>query len=127
MKILKTVLTYLMAAFMVYGGVNHFLTPVMYEPFIPDFLPTELVNYGSGLLEIILGIGLLIPKFRYQAATGVFILMLIFLPLHVMDVFSEQPAIGNHDVALIRLPVQFLFIAWAWWISKPSNTQLKSS
>jgi uncharacterized membrane protein len=121
MKTLKTVLTYLMAAFMIYSGINHFLKPAMYVPFIPDFMPTDLVNYGSGLIEIILGIGILIPKFKYQAAFGVFILMLLFLPLHVMDVFSDTPAIGNHKMALIRLPFQFLFIAWAWWISKKDN------
>ncbi|AWW00119.1 DoxX family protein [Arcticibacterium luteifluviistationis] len=118
MKIFKSVLTYLMAAFMIYGGVNHFLKPAMYVPFIPDFLPTDFINYGSGLLEIILGIGLVIPKFRYQAALGVLILMLVFLPLHVMDVFADTPAIGSHDAAIVRLPVQFLFILWAWFISR---------
>lgn len=103
---------------MIYGGVNHFLKPEMYAPFIPDFLPTDLINYGSGLLEIMLGIGLLIPKFRFKAALGVLVLMLIFLPLHILDVFSETPAIGSHEAALVRLPVQFLFIVWAWFISK---------
>jgi hypothetical protein len=46
------------------------------------------------------------------------VLMLIFLPLHTYDVFVDNPAIGSHKAAMIRLPVQFLFIAWAWFISK---------
>lgn len=121
MKTFKTVLTYLMAAFMVYGGVNHFLKPAMYLPFIPDFLPADFINYGSGLLEIILGIGLLIPKFRYKASFGVLVLMLIFLPLHIIDVFTDVPAIGSHDAALIRLPVQLIFILWAWFISRKAE------
>lgn len=121
MKTFKIVLTYLMAAFMVYGGVNHFLKPAMYLPFIPDFLPADFINYGSGLLEIILGIGLLIPKFRYKASFGVLVLMLIFLPLHIIDVFTDVPAIGSHDAALIRLPVQLIFILWAWFISRKAE------
>ena len=118
MKIFKTVLSFLFAAFMIFGGVNHFLKPAMYAPFIPSFLPNDLVNYGTGLIEIILGIGVFIPKFKHQAGFGLFVLMLIFLPLHVMDVFKDMPAIGSHQVALVRLPVQFLFLAITWWMSK---------
>jgi uncharacterized membrane protein len=116
MKILALVLTFLFGAFMIFGGTMHFLNPEVYTPFIPDFLPESIVNYGSGILEIILGIGVFIPAFREKATLGIFLLMIAFLPLHLMDVFSENPAIGSHDAALIRLPVQLLFILWAWWI-----------
>ena len=40
--------------------------------------------------------------------------MLLFLPIHISDVFSEAPAVGSHNAALIRLPVQFLLIFIAW-------------
>ncbi len=118
MKVLKLTLTYLFAAFMIYGGVNHFLKPSMYYPFIPDFLPEVLVNYAAGILEIVLGIGACFSQSRSLATLGIFLLMLVFLPLHVIDVFKEIPAIGSHQAAMIRLPVQFVFIAWAWFIYK---------
>lgn len=118
MKIFKTVLSFLFAAFIIYGGVNHFLKPAMYAPFIPSFLPNDLVNYGTGVVEIILGVGVFIPKYRYQAGLGLFVLMLIFLPLHVWDVFKEKPAIGSHQAALVRLPIQFLFLGITWWMGK---------
>jgi len=35
-----------------------------------------------------------------------------------MDVFKENPAIGSHQLALIRLPLQFVLILWAWFIAK---------
>jgi hypothetical protein len=44
--------------------------------------------------------------------------MIIFLPLHVWDVFRDKPAIGSHQIALIRLPIQFLLIFIGWFISK---------
>ncbi len=115
---LKLILTFLFGAFMLFGGINHFTKPAMYDPFIPDFLPKLAVNYLAGIAEILVGIGAFIPQFRAYATQGILIMMLVFLPLHIMDVFKENPAIGNHQAALIRLPVQFLFIAWAWFINK---------
>jgi uncharacterized membrane protein len=121
MKIFKLILTYLFGAFMIFGGVNHFLKPAMYLPFVPDFLPAEAINYLSGIAEIVCGLGVFIPKFRSWATLGILVMMLVFLPLHIWDVFKEKPAIGSHEATLIRLPVQFLFIAWAWFIWKPMN------
>jgi len=40
--------------------------------------------------------------------------MLIFLPIHVWDGFSETPAIGSHNAAMIRLPFQGLIIFISW-------------
>lgn len=118
MKYLKLGLTFLFGAFMIFGGVNHFLKPEMYFPFFPDYLPKEILNYLGGAIEIIVGVGVFIPQIRQKAAFGILILMVFFLPFHIWDVFRDSPAIGSHQAALVRLPVQFLFIAWAWYISK---------
>ncbi len=109
----------LFAIFMIMGGVQHFLKPDFYLPFVPDFLPFKMeVIYLSGLLEIALGALLLLKKYARLAAMGIFILMVLFLPIHVWDVFSSTPAIGTHKAALIRLPFQFLFMAIAWKIKQ---------
>lgn len=122
-KIFK-VLGFFFALFIIYGGVQHFLKPDFYLPFVPSFLPLPMpIIYGSGVLEIIFGIAYFIPKFRYIGAWGILILMLIFLPIHVLDVFMDAPSIGSKTAAYIRLPVQFLFIALSWKMvnmSKPS-------
>ncbi len=118
MKNLKLILTYLFGTFMIFGGVNHFIKPEMYAPFIPDFLPSLAVNYLTGIVEIAVGVGVFIPRFRSMATLGILLMMLVFLPLHIFDVFKENPAIGSHQAALIRLPLQFVLIAWAWYIHK---------
>lgn len=118
MKYLKLALTFLFGAFMIYGGINHFLKPEMYYPFIPDFLPQSFINLSSGVLEIVLGIGAFIPQTRSKATMGIFILMIFYLPLHIWDLFKEHPAIGSRLAAMIRVPVQFLFIFITWYISK---------
>lgn len=115
MKIVWKVVRVLFALFMIYAGVQHFLKPDFYLPFVPSFLPIPTaIIYTSGIIEIILGIMLIIPKYARLGALGILLLMLIFLPIHVWDVFSDTPAIGSHQAALIRLPVQLLFIALAW-------------
>ena len=119
MKILVLILSVLLGLFMLYGGVNHFLMPVFYLPFVPDFLPfREAIVILSGVLEIVLGAAVLIPKSRHYAALSIMALMIIFLPVHIADVFREAPAIGSHQAALIRLPFQFVFILWSWMASK---------
>ena len=118
MQKFKVTLTFLFALIMILGGAMHFINPEMYDPFIPDFLPKDLVIYASGVLEIMVGIAAMIPRYRSLGTLGILLLMLAFLPLHIMDVFSDQPAIGSHQRALIRLPIQFVFILWAWFINK---------
>ena len=112
------ILGYILAIIIALGGVSHFLTPEMFLPFIPDFLPAEFVNYASGFVEIMVGLGYFIPSYRKLSALSMLILMVAFLPLHVIDVFIENPAIGSKTVAYIRLPIQFLLIYWAWMVFK---------
>ncbi len=118
MKKAKLVLIFLFGAVMIFAGISHFLKPAMFFPFIPDFLPQAAINYMAGLLEIAVGASTFVPRFRPLAVLGILVLMLLFLPLHVIDVFKEKPAIGSHQAALVRLPIQFVLIAWAWFIYK---------
>ncbi|WP_347374012.1 hypothetical protein [Aequorivita sp. Q41] len=111
-----TLIKILLSLFMIYGGVQHFVKPDFYSPFVPSFLPYPIaVIYVSGIIEIVLGFALLvIKKYAKLGALGVLVLMILFLPIHIWDVFSETPAIGSHDAALIRLPIQFVLIALSW-------------
>ena len=119
MKLFWTGLKLLLALFMIYAGVQHFLKPTFYLPFVPQFLPFKLmIVYFSGVLEMVLGVLLLLPKYSRLGATGIIWLMIAFLPIHIWDVFSDQPAIGSQEAAMIRLPVQFIFIGLSWAIRK---------
>lgn len=118
MKNIKSILTFLLGIFIVLGGVGHFVNPAMYLGFIPDFLPKTIILYASGVGEIFIGLCVFIPRLRSVGTLGILVLMLAFLPLHVADVFKDNPAIGSHQLALVRLPLQFVLIAWAWFIHK---------
>ena len=126
MKYLKIVFTVLLGALLILGGIAHFMNPTLSSGFIPDFLPKDLVHIVIGVIELALGIGIFIPKFRIQAAWGIFILMLGFLPLHIMDLFREMPIIGSQKAATIRVPFQFLFLYMSWYVAKNSTLSWKS-
>lgn len=121
MKIVKFIAAALFGLFLVYGGINHFIKPNFYDPFIPDFLPKLAVNYATGIVEILIGVGLFIPAFRQRAAFASLLLMLAFTPIHLWDLWSATPAIGSRTAAWIRIAVQGLFIAWMYWLSRPEK------
>ena len=56
---LKTISLWLMAAFYVGAGINHFRAPEFYLPIMPPCLPwhEELV-FLAGVAEVIVGVGL---------------------------------------------------------------------
>lgn len=103
---------------MLAGAFNHIYAPETYKDFIPNFIPETLANILSTIAEAIVGIALIIPKYRKWGGLGFFILMIIFLPIHIWDFTKEIPAIGSKVAATVRIAVQLLFIAAGWWIYK---------
>ena len=110
------ILKILLAAFIIYAGVQHFLNPDFFLKVIPPFL----LDYGlpivyiSGVIEIAIGLLLLSTKYQRIGALSFMLLMLAFLPLHIWDVFVENPFTGSQNAAYIRLAMQFVLIALPW-------------
>jgi uncharacterized membrane protein len=120
MKVLM-VLTALLSLLMIGAGVTHLYKPNLYLRIVPVFLPLRLfIVQGSGVLELFSGLGLLFPPTRRYAACCVLVMMIGFLPLHIWDVFRERPAVGSKTIAWIRLPLQFVLIAWSAYVWKGS-------
>jgi len=122
-KLAKKIIGIILALFLIFGGVAHFMTPEMYFPLIPDFLPETVVNILAGIVEIVLGIGVFIPTLRKKALLGIFILMLMFLPIHIWDALKESPAIGTKTVAMVRIAIQFVLIFLPWFAQKDGLSQ----
>ena len=122
----KRPLLYLMAPIYVVAGVLHFLKPKPFVSIVPEELPNPLgLVYLSGAAEILLGIGVLIPRTRELSAKGLVLLLAAVFPANVdMAVrgrgtkgLPDHPAV---DAALwVRLPLQAVLMAWAWWYSTP--------
>lgn len=94
----------------------HIIKPKFFNGFIPDIFPKLLINYLFGSIEIILGIGLFFDQTTKNASLGIFILLLLFLPIHIWDLTKKKPAIGSKKLAIIRIPLQFLLMYLSYLI-----------
>lgn len=111
------IVSILLAVLMMIAGIQHLWNPDFYLPFVPSFLPFPLaVVYLSGIIELLLGMVTLFLNQKYTkfGILGICVLMVAFLPLHIVDAFREQPVIGSPGVAYFRLVIQFLLIWLSW-------------
>ncbi|MFQ3475332.1 DoxX family protein [Halonotius sp. F2-221B] len=112
----------------VVAGVLHFVVPDLYAQIIPPFLPAPLaLVYLSGIAEIAVGIGVLIPRTRRYAAWATIALLVAIFPANVYMATSMvvvEGISGGDPSPLIRwgrLPLQGVLILWAYWYTD-SNT-----
>ena len=110
------ILKVIFAGFFIYAGIMHFIKPRFFNHFIPAGLPKLAVNYIAGFIEFFLGIGLFFPAVTNDASLGIFILLILFLPIHIWDATKIKPAIGSKKLAYIRIPLQFLLMYGAYLI-----------
>ncbi len=132
MNPLKGALLILMALFYVYAGVLHFQVPEAYRPMMPPYLPAHLaLVYLSGLFEIALGIGVLIPPLRALCAWGLVALLLAVLPANIHIALHDIPVFGAEQGAgalnWVRVALQAVLIVWAWWYTGPRQPSLDSA
>ncbi len=111
-----TIIKYILAIFITYAGVQHFLNPDFFVKVIPPFLMDFAmpIVYISGVIEIVIGLLMFTNKYQRIGALSFMWLMLFFLPLHIWDVFAENPFTGNQSNALVRLAMQFVLIGLPW-------------
>ena len=118
---LKFISRCLLGVLFVAAGLYHFINPDFYLKIMPPYLPWHLfLVYLSGLFEVALGIAILIPKFTRMAAWGLIALLITVFPANVHmalhpQLYPNLPALG----LWLRLPLQFVFIAWAYWHTRP--------
>ncbi len=120
MTLLKTATRCLFGGFFVAAGANHFINPGFYTRMMPAYLAwhSELVAI-SGVAEVVLGAMLLVPRFQVMAAWGLIALLIAVFPANLnMAVHAEQFPTISQTALWIRLPLQGLLIAWAYWYAR---------
>jgi uncharacterized membrane protein len=123
MKTVKLLLKILLTLFFVLAGVNHFRDPDFYLKMMPPYLPWHAaLNYLSGGLEIVLGVMLLMPRWTRPAAWGIILLLIAVFPANLYMAMNPERFPDVSPIALlVRLPFQALFIAWAYWFTRPDK------
>ncbi|WP_323788106.1 MauE/DoxX family redox-associated membrane protein [Psychroserpens sp.] len=110
-------LLYVMPLMYVVAGTMHFIKPKAYMRIMPRYLPNpKLLVYLSGIAEIVLGIALCIPALEVYAVYGIIAMLLVFLLVHFYMLSGEKASAGIPKwILIIRIPLQFGLMYWAWW------------
>jgi uncharacterized membrane protein len=116
----RIVFRWLLAAFFILAGMNHFRVPDVYVAMIPPWLPRpSALNVIAGTCELLGGIGILLPPIRWAAGWGLIALLVAVFPanLHVA-LMGHMPGFEFSPLTLwLRLPFQAVLIAWVAWVS----------
>lgn len=118
----KEVLRVILAICIIIAGISHFVVPVPFIRIVPGFLPhPAALVYISGAIEIGLGVALLIPLISQLAAWGLVALFIAVYPANLNMAINGIEIAGIPNTwwfQAIRLPFQFVLIAWAYRYTK---------
>ncbi len=107
---------YVMGACLIATGILHFATPKGFDSIIPEEIPISkrALTYASGVAELAIGAGLLMPRTRRISALAAAALFVAVFPANVntIRVFKDRP-IGYRLAAIARLPLQVPLITSA--------------
>ena len=122
MSQIKTASQYLLALFMVGAGTMHVVKPDFYMKIMPPYLPFHLdLVYLSGFFELALGGLLLVPRYSRFAAWGIFALLIAVFPANIYLYQHQELLPASPIVHLLRLPLQAVFLLWAYWHTRASH------
>lgn len=122
---LQNVFRILLVLFMIYAGFSHLtFNRIEFQAQVPDWIPffsKDMVVILSGIVEMILGLGLAFWKSkRIEFGWALAIFFILIFPGNISQYLEGRDAFGalNSDRArLIRLFFQPVLIAWALWSS----------
>ncbi|WP_299524368.1 hypothetical protein [Winogradskyella sp.] len=108
---------YIMASMYMIAGMMHFIIPKMYMRVMPKYLPNhKTLVYISGIIEILLGIGLCFPSLKNLSIYLIIAMLIVFLiTIHLYMLSSKKAATGIPKwILILRIPLQFGLMYWAW-------------
>jgi len=119
---LHTGARWLLAAFFIVAGANHFRTPEIYLGMMPPWLPSpDAMNAISGVAEILGGVGLLMPWrwARRLAGWGLLALLVAVFPANLHVALQGKMPGTDFSPAVLwwRLPFQAVFMGWVWGVA----------
>ena len=116
-----------LAALFIASGTSHFVRSEFFTSIVPPWLPWALaLVWISGFFEIAGAIALLVPATRRAAGIGLIALMVAVFPANVhMALHAESFPHFAPGLLWLRLPLQAVLIALAWWCSRRDRGQEK--
>ena len=99
-------------------GSSHFTSPEPMIEMLPAWVPSRPTLVGAtGVLEILLGLAVLVPRSRRAAGIVLIALFVALFPANVWAAFARVP-VGGHAwgpiYLLVRAPLQAIFVWWTY-------------
>jgi uncharacterized membrane protein len=113
-----------MAAMLVFTSVAHFVFNKGMTLMLPQWMPfKKMIIYLTGIIEIALGIGLVIPLVSYIDGLLLIDFFILLLPANILaanqKVDLEKATYDGNGLSYLwfRVPLQLFFIAWVWYFA----------
>jgi len=111
-----------MACMLVFTAIGHFAFTEGMSAMLPDFLPKkkELV-LSTGLVEIVLGVGLVLPQYKYASAWILIVFFILVLPANIKAALEHinyqtgEPDGPGMSYLWFRVPLQLFFTLWVYF------------
>ena len=111
-----------MSVMLLFTAIGHFVFTEGMSMMIPKFIPyKETFVHLTGIFEILLALGLLIPQLKYISGCTLIIFLLLMLPANIYasihNINYQKGTFDGHGLAYLwfRIPLQFLFIIWTYF------------
>ncbi len=117
----RSIARLVLGGFLCFAGLSHLsFARAAFHAQVPPWLPlnADFVIGASGVVEILLGAGLmLLPRWRVPLGWVVAVFFVLIFPGNISQFVTHTAAFGlNSDLARgIRLLFQPLLVAWAVW------------
>ncbi len=104
-------------AFLMFG-VGHFVLTDEMTMLFPEWVPLKReIVWITGVMELVAGIALFLPKYRKWAGWAAIGMLVAFLPANIYGAIEQVP-FGGHEGGMaylaIRIPLQIFLIGWTW-------------
>jgi len=98
--------------------IGHIVKVVGMTEMLPAWVPFKVpLIYITGVIELLVGIALFIPRFQLVAAKLGIVIFIVFFPANIYAAFNSV-GLGGHQwgpvYLLIRTPLQIILITWAY-------------
>jgi uncharacterized membrane protein len=123
-KATRGLMRYMLGAFYIAAGVNHFINPAFYLPLIPPYFPhPEVINIVAGVVEIVLGLMVFWDRTVWWGCMAIIAMLIAFIPSHVYFVQIGSCIDGGLCVppwvGWVRLIVIHpILLFWAWSVGR---------
>ena len=108
-------------------SIGHFVKTEGMVEMLPSWIPFRLaIVYLTGILELLIGLAIIYPKYQATAAKFAILVFIVFFPANIYAALNGV-GLGGHQwgavYLFIRAPLQAVLIMWAYFLCVKGNSE----